>query len=162
MGDLAAFDALIRRYQQRMYAICRRVTCDDNDALDALQEALLQAWRHMDSFAGDAQVGTWLYRVATNAAIDEVRRRARRPQPSDQLPEVPAPQALQHDQVADRLTIDWALAQLPPQFRVAIVLREYLGLSYLEIAEVREIPVDTVKSQISRGRQALAKLLRIG
>ena len=145
-----------------MYAICRRVTCDDNDALDALQEALLQAWRKLDRFAGDAQVGTWLYRVATNAAIDEVRRRARRPEPSHELGSMLASSGLPRDQVADRLTIDWALAQLPPQFRAVIVLREYLGLSYLEIAQVRGIPVDTVKSQISRGRQALARLLQIG
>lgn len=160
-GDKDAFDTLAGRHRQRMYAICRRITCDDHDALDALQNALVQAWQHIAAFQGDSQIGTWLYRVATNAAIDEVRRRARRPLPGENLADLTAAPGLLADQVAERLTVDWAMALLPPQFRAAIVLREYLGLSYREIADVRGLPIDTVKSQISRGRQALADLLRI-
>jgi len=159
-GDRAAFDLLAGRHRRRMYAICRRVTCDDHDALDALQNALLLAWQGIGGFRGEAGVGTWLYRVAVNAAIDEVRHRARRPEPREEVAMAAGRQAVA-DQVAERLTVDWAMAQLPPQFRAAIVLREYLGLSYKEIAEVRQIPIDTVKSQISRGRQALVALLRI-
>lgn len=160
-GDRVAFEVLARRHQQRMYAICRRVTCHDYDALDALQDALTAAWQRIGDFDGRAQVGTWLYRIATNAAIDEVRRRRRRPAPSDELAAAPALRPPLEESVADRLAIDWAMGQLPPQFRAAVVLREYCGLSYREIAEIRKIPIDTVKSQISRGRQALAELLRL-
>ncbi len=160
-GDKDAFDTLAGRHRQRMHAICRRITCDDHDALDALQNALVQAWQHIGAFQGDARIGTWLYRVATNAAIDEVRRRSRRPLPSENLADLTAAPGLLADQVAERLTVDWALALLPPQFRAAIVLREYLGLSYRDIADIRGVPIDTVKSQISRGRQALADLLRL-
>lgn len=160
-GDREAFDLLATRHQQRMYAICRRITCSDSDAFDALQNALLQAWQHIGAFQGTARIGTWLYRIATNAAIDEVRGRRRRPAPApDPVDPTTAPDPVA-DRVARRLTVDQAMRRLPPQFRAAVVLREYLGLSYQEIAEARGIPVDTVKSQISRGRQALVELLSI-
>ncbi len=160
-GDRTAFDVLATRHRQRMYAICRRITCSDSDALDALQNALLQAWQHIGSFQGNAAIGTWLYRIATNAAIDEVRSRQRRPIPAEEPVDPTAVQDPVADRVARRLTVDQAMRRLPPQFRAAVVLREYLGLSYQEIAEARGIPIDTVKSQISRGRQALVELLRI-
>jgi RNA polymerase sigma-70 factor, ECF subfamily len=158
-GDTAAFAALVTRHRDLMYAVCRRITCDDQDALDALQEALLVAWRRIGSFEGRSAVRTWLFRVATNAAIDEVRRRARQPgQDSADLSGRPGTDDVE-DTVVARSTVDWALAQLPPQFRAAVVLREYCDLSYQQIAEIMDIPVDTVKSRISRGRQALADLL---
>ena len=70
-----------------MRAICRRVTADEQDAQDAVQDALTAAWQRIGSFDGRCDIGTWLYRVATNAAIDEVRRRGRRPGPAAELPE---------------------------------------------------------------------------
>ncbi|MBX6385452.1 MAG: sigma-70 family RNA polymerase sigma factor [Microbispora sp.] len=160
-GDRLAFNELARRHQQRMYSICRRITCDEQDAKDALQEALIAAWRHVRNFEGRAHIGTWLYRVATNAAIDEVRRKARRPAPSGDMAPRRTDSSAVEDTVSDRMAVDWAMAKLPPQFRAAIVLREYCGLSYRTIAEVRDIPIDTVKSQISRGRQALVELLKL-
>ncbi|MFC0863368.1 RNA polymerase sigma factor [Sphaerimonospora cavernae] len=160
-GDRPAFNELAHRHQQRMYSICRRITCDEQDAKDALQEALIAAWRHIRDFEGRAHIGTWLYRVATNAAIDEVRRKARRPAPSGEMVLRRTDSSPLEDAVSDRMTVDWAMAKLPPQFRAAIVLREYCGLSYRAIAEIRDIPLDTVKSQISRGRQALVELLKM-
>ncbi|WP_328708411.1 sigma-70 family RNA polymerase sigma factor [Microbispora hainanensis] len=160
-GDRLAFNELAHRHQQRMYSICRRITCDEQDAKDALQEALIAAWRHIRNFEGRAHIGTWLYRVATNAAIDEVRRKARRPAPSgDMVPRLGDSSPLE-DAVSDRMAVDWAMAKIPPQFRAAVVLREFCGLSYQTIAEIRDIPIDTVKSQISRGRQALVELLKM-
>ncbi|WP_063826644.1 RNA polymerase sigma factor [Parafrankia discariae] len=158
-GDRRAFETLVRRHQAGLYGICRRITCDDQDALDALQDTLIILWRRIGEFEGRSRVSTWLYRVATNAAIDEVRRRSRRPDPAATLPEPLASGPSLSDQLADRLDLDRAVARLPPQFRAAIVLREFCGLSYQEIAEIRGIPVQTVKSQISRGRRALAELL---
>lgn len=161
-GDSAAFDVLAQRHLPRMHSVCRRVTGNEHDALDALQDALTAAWQRIGDFDGRAQIGTWLYRVAANAAVDEVRRRRRRPTASEELPAAVAPVAVWEDVVADRLTVNWAVAQLPTQFRTAIVLRDLCGLTYKEIAEMRQIPIDTVKTQIHRGRQALGDLLRLG
>jgi RNA polymerase sigma-70 factor (ECF subfamily) len=150
---------LAERYKGLLYAVCRRITCNDNDAVDALQEALLAIWRRAGSFEGRSAVSTWLFRVAANAAVDEVRRRSHR---HDQADPGAGERAAAHDVEASAVaksTVDRALAQLPPQFRAAVVLREYYDLTYQQIANVLEIPIDTVKSRISRGRQALAELL---
>jgi RNA polymerase sigma-70 factor (ECF subfamily) len=158
-GDAEAFAALVGRHQDLMYGVCRRITCDDQDALDALQEALLVAWRRIGGFEGRSAVRTWLFRVATNAAIDEVRRRSRQPaNAATEAGDLPSAHDVETAAVT-RSTVDWALAQLPPQFRAAVVLREYCDLSYQQIADVLDTPIDTVKSRISRGRQALADLL---
>jgi RNA polymerase sigma-70 factor (ECF subfamily) len=158
-GDARAFEVLAERSRGMMYAVCRRITCNDQDAVDALQETLIDAWRRIGSFEGRSAVSTWLYRIATNAAIDEVRRRAHLREHGDLAA---ADRAGPHDVEASavtRSTVDWALGRLPPQFRAAVVLREYHDLTYQQIAVVMDVPVDTVKSRISRGRQALAELL---
>jgi RNA polymerase sigma-70 factor (ECF subfamily) len=158
-GDSGAFGILAERHRHLMYAVCRRITCDDHDAVDALQEALIDAWRRIGSFEGRSAISTWLFRIAANAAIDEVRRRAQRQgQASLTAAERAGPYDVEASAVA-KSTVDWALAKLPPQFRTAVVLREYYDLSYQQIAEVLDIPIDTVKSRISRGRRALADLL---
>ena len=157
-GDRRAFELLFDRHRTQLAAVCRRITCDEHDAQDALQETLILAWRSLQSFDGRSGIGTWLYRVAVNASIDEVRRRNRRAMPTEELPERPVERS-DVDGVSTRLDIDRALRRLPPQFRAVIVLRELCDLSYREIAELRDVPVDTVKSQISRGRQALAQEL---
>lgn len=160
-GNAAAFGMLASRYQGLMHSVCRRITCNDQDAVDALQEALVAMWQRIGTFEGRSAMSTWLYRIAANAAIDEVRRRARRAVQADVtlLDTEPAPDDVAGD-AALRSTVDWALGQLPPQYRAAVVLRENYDLSYQEIAEILEVPIDTVKSRISRGRQALAGLLR--
>ncbi|MFC5061581.1 RNA polymerase sigma factor [Actinomycetospora atypica] len=157
-GDRRAFEVLFERHRSRLVGVCRRITCDEHDAQDALQETLILAWRSLKSFDGRSGIGTWLYRVAVNASIDEVRRRNRRATPTEELPERPVDRS-EVDGVSTRLDVDRALRRLPPQFRAAIVLRELCDLSYREIAELRDVPIDTVKSQISRGRQALAQEL---
>ena len=78
IGDAGAFGLLVGRYQRLMYGVCRRITCNDQDALDALQEALVLMWQRIGMFEGRSAMSTWLHRIAANAAIDEVRRRARR------------------------------------------------------------------------------------
>ncbi len=160
-GDQAAFAELMTRHRPRLYAVCRRITAHDQDAQEALQETMILAWKRLGEFDGRSAVGTWLYRVATNAAIDEVRRRKRTPEPteSESMPE-PTPSRGADGAVVARMDVDRALAQLPPQYRAVVVLRELCDLSYAEIAEMRDIPIDTVKSQLSRGRRALVELLR--
>jgi RNA polymerase sigma-70 factor, ECF subfamily len=138
------------------------MTGRDADAADAAQEALLAIVRGLPRFDGRAAFGTWAYRIATNACIDELRRRDRRPTVG--LPEIeherrdPGPGT--DGTVTDRLGIDEALARLPEDFRAAVVLRDQLGLDYAEIASVLEIPPGTVRSRIARGRAVLAGLLR--
>jgi RNA polymerase sigma-70 factor (ECF subfamily) len=160
-GDRAALDALLRRHYDRIYAVCRRMTGDDSDAADAAQEALIAVVRGLPRFDGRAAFSTWAYRIAANACIDELRRRKRRPDPG--LPEIEhAPRGhppLTDQSVSDRLDLDAALARLPHDFRLAVVLRDQLGLEYAEIATVLEIPVGTVRSRLSRGRAALADQL---
>jgi RNA polymerase sigma-70 factor (ECF subfamily) len=160
--DEAAFEVLVSRYRELMYTVCRRITCDDSAAADAVQEALIAVWSKIGSFQGRSAVSTWLFRIASNSAVDEVRRRAARREQDYYLDESrPAARDVEAAVVA-RSSVDWALAQLPPQFRAAVVLREYYDFSYQEIANILGVPIDTVKSRISRGRQALRDLLMPG
>jgi RNA polymerase sigma-70 factor (ECF subfamily) len=157
-GDGAALDALLARHLDRIVAVCRRVLSNRDDALDAAQEALIAVSRRIDRYDGSARFTTWLYRVATNAAIDEARRRGRRPTPVELLPERAGDAGLD-DAVVERLDIDEALAALRPEFRAAVALRDVAGLDYAEIAAVLDLPPGTVRSRIARGRAALADRL---
>jgi RNA polymerase sigma-70 factor, ECF subfamily len=165
-GDRGALDLLLRRHADRLHAVCRRITGNDADAVDALQEALLAIVRGLPRFDRRSAFSTWAYRVATNACLDELRRRRRRPEPvadedldgaSGSLPG--AGSSLSLDAVGDRVDIDAALGTLAPEFRAAVVLRDLVGLDYAEIAEVLGVAAGTVKSRIARGRAALADVL---
>jgi RNA polymerase sigma-70 factor (ECF subfamily) len=118
--------------------------------------------RGLPRFDARSSFATWAYRVATNAALDELRRRRRRPDPG--LPEdgpTPGERAGDFaDRAAVRMDVDAALATLAPEFRAAVVLRDLCGLSYEEIAETLDIPPGTVRSRIARARAALAPRLR--
>lgn len=115
--------------------------------------------RGLPRFDGRARFSTWAYRVATNAALDELRRRSRRPIVGlDQTMPVAAPGDTA-DAVAARLDVDAGLATLPPDFRAAVVLRDLCALDYAEIAEVLDVPIGTVRSRIARGRAAMATAL---
>ncbi len=157
-GDRDALDVLLARHAARVHAICRRILGTRDDALDATQEALIAVSRSIARFDGRAAFTTWLHRVATNAALDEVRRRGRRPRPTETLTDVP-PVGSGADAVDARIDVDAALAQLPEEFRVAVVLRDLCDLDYAEIASVLGIPPGTVRSRIARGRAALAAVL---
>ena len=159
-GDRDALDALLRRHHDRVYALCRRMTGNDADALDATQEALIAVCRGLTRFDGRSRFTTWLYRVTTNACLDELRRRSRRPTPIEAVePTSPSRDAPVADVVSDRLTIDDALLTLPEDFRAAVVLRDLCELDSAEIASVLDIPPGTVRSRIARGRAALANQL---
>lgn len=146
---------LLRRHHDRIAALCRRVAGNDADGADATQEALLAIVRGLPRFDGRAAFSTWAYRVATNAALDELRRRGRRPVPVDDTSPVAAPGELA-DAVAARIDVDAGLATLSPEFRAAVVLRDLCTLDYGEIAEVLDVPLGTVRSRIARGRAAMA------
>jgi RNA polymerase sigma-70 factor (ECF subfamily) len=137
------------------------MTGNDADALDATQEALIAVVRGLPRFDGRARFGTWVYRIATNACLDELRRRRRRPEPG--LPEAERPVAgsapALDTAVTDRVAVDEAITGLPPEFRAPVVLRDLCRLDYAEIAEVLAIPPGTVRSRIARGRAFLARVL---
>jgi RNA polymerase sigma-70 factor (ECF subfamily) len=155
-GDRDALETLLRRHHDRLAALCRRVCGNDADAADATQEALMAVVRGLPRYDGRAAFGTWAYRVATNACLDELRRRTRRPTPGlDHLPE-PISGADPAEAVAAAIDVDAALATLSPEFRAAVVLRDLCALDYAEIAEVLGVPVGTVRSRIARGRAAVA------
>jgi RNA polymerase sigma-70 factor (ECF subfamily) len=158
-GDHAALDQLLRRHTNLVHGVCRRVLGNAEDALDATQEALLLIARKIHTFDGRARFSTWCYRVATNAALDEARRRNRRPRPVEALPDTGTPDRAPDAAVADRLDIDAALSTLSPDYRAAVALRDLIGMDYAEIAEVLDLPPGTVRSRISRGRAALADVL---
>ncbi len=165
-------DTLLRRHYERVYAICRRIAGNDADAADATQEALIAITRRLDSFDGRAKFSTWSYRVATNACLDELRRRKRRPTPG--LPEFESgeedhrhheegqPGIDRAEQLVLRDELDTALAELNEDFRIPVILRDLCDLDYAEIAEATGLPAGTVRSRISRGRKQLAGILESG
>jgi RNA polymerase sigma-70 factor (ECF subfamily) len=164
-GDAAAMDQLLRRHYDRVHAVCRRIAGGTRDADDAAQEAMIRVVRNIDKFDGRSAFGTWVYRIATNTALDELRKRKRRPQlhlvdDDGEAPEQADEFAHRHvDDVADRITIDAALADLPDEFKAAVVMRDVGDLDYAEIAAALDIPVGTVKSRIARGRRILVEKL---
>lgn len=163
-GDTAALDLLLRQHFDRIFAVCRRIMGNDHDAADASQQALIAIVRGLSTFDQRASFGTWAYRIATNACLDELRRRKRRPAPADldddRTIELADTSMGRFDQrLVDREAVEAALADLPEEFRVPVVLRDVLDLEYAEIAEQLDLPVGTVKSRISRGRSALLQIL---
>ena len=155
-GDRRALEVLLDRHADRVHAVCRRIVAHPEDALDATQEAMIAIARGIRRFDGRAAFTTWCYRVATNAALDELRRKRRRPLPSS--PDGPEPVASgpsTEDRVGAKLDVDAALRELPEEFRVAVVLRDLCDLDYAEIADVLDVPPGTVRSRISRGRALL-------
>jgi RNA polymerase sigma-70 factor (ECF subfamily) len=164
-GDRDALDRLIRTHYDRIHAVCRRITGSESDAADAAQEALIAMVRGLHRFDGRSAFSTWVYRIATNASLDELRRRRRRPlsvvHDDDRADLEPADRnsGLAFELVADREVLEAALLEVPEDFRVPVVLRDVADLDYQEIAETLGVPIGTVKSRIARGRGMLGAAL---
>ena len=158
-GDAEAFAELVRRHQDRLWAVALRTLGNREEAADALQDALVSAYRRADSFRGEAAVTTWLHRIVVNACLDRVRRAKARPTvplpPTD-----PASGRDDHASVEAVLDVRAALATLPEHQRAALILVDMHGLSVAEAAAILQVAEGTVKSRCSRGRAALAPLLR--
>lgn len=168
-GDQYAFEQLIGLYEKRVFALTRRMCRNPADAEEAAQEAFLSAWQGLKFFRGESSFSTWLYRLASNACVDLMRKEGRHqaaagPSLNDEevvleLPdEAPTPHALA-ERAELREQIEEGLAALPEEYREVLVLREIYQQSYDEISEILSLDLGTVKSRISRGRKKLRKFL---
>jgi RNA polymerase sigma-70 factor (ECF subfamily) len=172
-GDAAAMEVLLSRHYDRVRAVCCRIAGDTRDGEDATQETLLRIVRNLHSFDQRSSFTTWVYRIATNAALDEIRRRQRQPlaidplQPAgfeDHAPGLGAQidplTSGEIDRIADQMVIQDALSSLSVSHRAVVVLRDVAGMDYAEIAAALEIPAGTVKSRLARARAELINKIR--
>ena len=157
-GD--ALTALVGRYGPKMLGVARRLLGSTADAEDAVQRALVQVYMGAGSYREQWAVSTWLYRVLTNVCVDELRRRSVRARHRTVVEAEPAP-AGREDPVP-RLDLERALARVPREARVLLALRYVDGLSHAELARIRGISVNTVKSQLARGKSILRRALDAG
>ena len=184
-GDAEAFGKLFSRHKDRLWAVALRTVSDPEEAADALQEAMVSAFRRAGDFRGDSAVTTWLHRIVVNAAVDRLRRRSNRivnwsgdgetlealaahgtpGAQSGPLPSAAAgspavtPVSDPADAIETRLDVDAALRMLPPQQRAALVLVDMLGYPVAEVAEILGVSAGTVKSRCARGRARLLPYL---
>lgn len=165
--DEAAFEELIRQYEKKVYTLCFRMCGNSEDAEEAAQDAFLALWRGIDRFRQESSLSTWIYRLATNACIDTLRRRKKQSGSVslddeelfvDAVDTSPQPQETVEHREAQKL-LQEGLSTLPEEYRKVLILREIEGLSYTEIAESASIELGTVKSRISRGRSLLRNFL---
>lgn len=158
-GDRDAFGQLADRYTERLWGVAVRTMNHPEDAADAVQEALIAAFRRASGYRGEAAVATWLHRIVVNTCIDRIRRERARPTvpwlPDRHAGRWPDPA----HEVVTRMTVRDAMAGLPVEQRLALVLVDVQGWSTAEAADILEVPVGTVKSRCARGRTRLAVLL---
>lgn len=166
-GDKKAYDLLVIKYQHKIVQLVNRYLKDPSEAQDVAQEAFIKAYRAIGSFRGDSTFYTWLYRIAINTAKNYLVSRSRRSsqyevdiqdaeamENAPQLQGIETPERLlMNDEIVK--TIRSAIEHLPEEMRTAIMLREFEGMSYEEIAEAMECPVGTVRSRIFRAREAI-------
>ena len=157
-GDSGAFRELVAPHRDHLWAGCLSITSHRQDAEDALQDALIAGWRNLERFEGHARFSTWMHRIAANAALMLVRKRRDTPDADagdDEVDRAPG--------VSERVTtvdvVRSALATLPPEFREAVVLREYADFTYQDIADHQGVAVATVKTRLNRGRAKLKAAL---
>jgi len=173
-GDSKAFAALVGRYEGRLFGLVRHYTSNPSDVEDIVQETFLKAFARLDSFQQNSAFYTWLYRIAVNTILDQKKRKSRSPiQPMAEPEEILSPSSeavermtvrpdarLQRDEIAE--ITHRVLGELPDIFRTALVLREFEGLAYQEIADVLEISIGTVESRLFRARARFKqKLLQL-
>jgi RNA polymerase sigma-70 factor (ECF subfamily) len=158
------WEEIAREYGRFLYTVAFRLTGNPDEAEDLVQDVLLRVRRGLDSYVPGSMEG-WLSRITTNAFLDDVRRRRRRP--VEAMPDDPervlagapsADEALERAQLPD--DVQAALRDLPDDFRAAVVLCDVVGFSYDEIADSLGVPIGTVRSRIHRGRSMLKEKLR--
>ena len=155
-GDASAFESLASQHRAMIWSVCLRITGNTYDAEDALQDTLLAAWRSIGRFRRDSSFGTWIYRIAANAAL--AVSRARR-STDVEIPEFLATERDFAEKVSAADLVQQTLKVLPEDLRVALVLRELCDFTYAQIADYQDVPVATVKTRINRARRAFEQAL---
>jgi RNA polymerase sigma-70 factor (ECF subfamily) len=163
-GNTEAFGLLFKRHKDRLWAVALRVTCDPDDAADALQDAMISAFRRAGDFRGESAVTTWLHRIVVNAALDLLRRRSAHSVgwsgDPDDLPVTEPWQATDSAAATEsRLDVDAAIRTLAPPQRAALVLVDMLGYPVADVAMILGVSEGTVKSRCARGRARLLPYL---
>lgn len=168
-GDVDSFNQLILRWERPIYALAYRVIGREEDARDVCQETFLRAYRSLGGFKGQAKFSSWLYRIALNLCRDWIRRQRRAP--VSQFPEdvdileaaaATGPTESIEDLVARRelsAVVEEAMAALPEEQRTAIILKEYHGMTFQEIADLQGCPLSTVKTRLYQGLSVLRRQL---
>lgn len=170
-GDSGAFEQLVARYEKKVFNLAYRLTGNRNDADDIAQEAFLKVYTSLREFRGEASFSTWLYRVVSNACLDELRKRSRRravsldnpispddPSPRQTPSDRPEPgDSLERAEV--RAAVQRGIASLSPDHKIVLVLRDIQGMPYETISEALRMPVGTVKSRLNRARSSLKQKL---
>ena len=162
-GDVDAFAELVRRYEHRVRAVLFRLLDDDRDVEEATQDCFVQAWRNLHDFRGDAAVFTWLYRIAVNEALARLRRKRL---PTTDIDEAPEPKTRVADSAhdaAESSELEAFLVEqiraLEPDYRAPLVLRDVIGLSNQEVADILELSLPATKSRIHRARMRIREEL---
>jgi RNA polymerase sigma-70 factor, ECF subfamily len=165
-GDEQAWAQLVDATHREVYTLCLRILRDPSDAADATQDAYVKAWRGLSGFRGDSMFSTWLYRIASNAAISRHRSRTRRRShetgAEDELFDQVAASGVVEDAAAARLDVadlEKALARLPEHYRSAVVLRDVYGFNIAEIANQLHISETAAKVRVHRGRKKLKDMV---
>ncbi len=169
-GDKESFNQLITRWERPMYALAYRTIGREEEARDVTQEAFLRAFRALPGFKGDAKFSSWLYRITLNLCRDWVRRERRTPvvQPPEGMDavELAAATPSATESIEDRLArrdlsrhVVRAMQALPEEQRSAIILKEYHGLTFQEIADLQGCPLSTVKTRLYQGLSVLRREL---
>ena len=171
-SGLPGFEDLVLTYQDRIYNLSYQLTGNHADAQDLAQEVFIRAYKGLDKFRQEAELGTWLHRITVNLFLNLRRKISRNPTVSLDAPlatedgevmrEVAATEGDPEEAIAElelRTVIQTALRQLPPEYQAVLVLREMQGYSYDEIASQLDCPPGTVKSRLNRARQAMRKIM---
>ncbi len=171
-GNLQAFEEIVELYEKKIYNLAYRMMGNHEDANDMTQEAFIRAYQALDTFRGDARFSTWLYRIATNVCLDELRKKSRRRTESLDQPiytddgavsrEIPdwstnPDEALSKHQIQEMV---WkGIQMLPDDQKNVLILRDIQGHSYEEIADITQVSLGTVKSRLNRARLALKDIM---
>jgi RNA polymerase sigma-70 factor (ECF subfamily) len=164
-GDPDSFGLLFTRHKDRLWAVAVRTLGDADEAADALQDAMISAFRQAGSFRGDSAVTTWLHRIVVNACLDRMRRRAARPATTGLDEDAMDSLAVTHraggetEAAETSLEVSAAMHRLPPEQRAALVLVDMFGYPVADAAQVLGVSAGTVKSRCARGRAKLLPLL---
>ncbi|MDX1661757.1 MAG: sigma-70 family RNA polymerase sigma factor [Gemmatimonadota bacterium] len=158
-NDAGAFDRLYRDHADRVYALCLRMTADPDAAETLTQDVFVRAWRRLDSFRGDSRFSTWLHRLTVNLVLDRRRSAARRRAREENADRADYLGAVRRAAPGTRMDLERAIAKLPEGARTMLVLYDVEGYAYEEIAEMTDVALGTVKSQLHRARKLMREEL---